>query len=293
VERDRIPAIHSLEQHLPSGPRRTNSAALLSVFSGALSFVCLWGVGGLLAIALGILARGEIERASGREEGGVLATTGIVLGALNVVVIVIGFAVMITFAARPPAPTRASAPTPTIVHTPLAPRPAKAAGAPVVGGASYETGVRVTRIGAITLTDIGSDVRPISPALDSERKAAEAEQQKLLVWLVVPDCKPCNGVAAALPDPKMQSALSGVRIVRIDVSEFQIELQRMGIPTQKIPGFVLIGSTNRPLDFIHGGEWDADIPANIAPVLGRFVKGKYPTRRDTWRGLARDDETPT
>ena len=36
---------------------------------------------------------------------------------------------------------------------------------------------------------------------------------------------------------------------------------------------------------IHGGEWDDDIPPNIAPVLGAFVRGKYGTRRYPWQPL--------
>jgi hypothetical protein len=32
-------------------------------------------------------------------------------------------------------------------------------------------------------------------------------------------------------------------------------------------------------DLIDGGEWDADVPENIAPVLGAFVRGTYSNRR--------------
>ncbi len=38
-------------------------------------------------------------------------------------------------------------------------------------------------------------------------------------------------------------------------------------------------------------EWDDDIPRNIAPVLGNFVRGRYTKRREQWRGPRRDDET--
>ena len=38
--------------------------------------------------------------------------------------------------------------------------------------------------------------------------------------MVTPDCSPCNGVAVALTDPKLQKALEGVRLLRVDVREF-------------------------------------------------------------------------
>jgi hypothetical protein len=82
-----------------------------------------------------------------------------------------------------------------------------------------------------------------------------------------------------------------VRIVRVDQNEFAVELRHLSIPTDKIPGFSLLGDDNRPLDYVHGGEWDEDVPRNIAPVLEKFVHGTYADRREPWRGGHREDET--
>jgi hypothetical protein len=90
----------------------------------------------------------------------------------------------------------------------------------------------------------------------------------------------------------MQKALAGVRLVRLDILEHAFDLNRLNLPTEKIPGFVLLTARNRPLDYVHGGEWDEDISENIAPVLGQFLRGRYTHRRDPWRGGRRDDETP-
>jgi hypothetical protein len=89
----------------------------------------------------------------------------------------------------------------------------------------------------------------------------------------------------------MQSALAGVRLVRVDVSDFRVELAALGIPTDSVPGFALLSEGLRPMDFVHGGEWDADVPENIAPVLGAFVRGKYTVRRHHFRAAQRSDET--
>lgn len=288
-------------------PQGTSSAAIWSFVTGLASFVCLWGIGGLLGIALGLMARADIERSEGRHAGKGLANAGIALGTLNLVATVVGLGVLIAWAARP-APVHhvahhsATPPTLTFPVPTAAPAPAPSAAAPSRGGvrallpapgrASIAKGVITTHLGRITLVDVGPDIPSLRDELDHQRTLAAAAKQKLVAWLVTDDCHPCNGVAASLRDPRMQRALANVRMVRIDVNDFALELARLHIPVDKLPGFALLGTDDRPVDFVHGGEWDADIAANIAPVLGRFVRGTYKKRRFPWHGGRRAGETP-
>jgi hypothetical protein len=147
-------------------------------------------------------------------------------------------------------------------------------------------------VGKIDLVDLGTDIRSLATELDKQRELAAKDSKKLLLWIVQADCQPCNGVAAALPDAAMQSALEGVRLVRLEPQNFGFELRQFNIPTDKIPGFALLGPDNRPLDYVSGGEWDEDVSRNIAPVLAKFVRGAYIKRREPWRGGSREDETP-
>jgi hypothetical protein len=89
----------------------------------------------------------------------------------------------------------------------------------------------------------------------------------------------------------MQRALAGSRLIRVHAGERGEELERLGIPADTVPGFALLTSGARPIDYLHGGEWDADIPDNIAPVLTDFVGVRKRPRRYPWRGLRRPDET--
>ncbi len=285
----------------------TSAAAIWSLISSLAGFVCLWGIGGLLGIALGLVARGDIERSGGRRGGKGLANAGITLGALNLVATVVALGVFIAWAARPKAPFHTAHHSPPRAFAPIpmpttVPGPSPSATAPsgrgaraslpAPGKASIQKGVIETHVGRITLVDVGSDIPSLRDELDHQRTVATNKKQKLLVWLVVRDCHPCNGVAASLDDPRMQRALADVRLVRIDVNDFALELARLQIPVDKFPGFALLGTDDRPVDYVHGGEWDADIAANIAPVLGSFVRGTYKKRRDPWHGHQRDDETP-
>ncbi|MEO7032831.1 MAG: DUF4190 domain-containing protein [Polyangiaceae bacterium] len=278
----------------PWAPRehtKTNGTSVFALTASLLGFVCFMGVGGVLGVILGLIARGEIARSEGRQGGRALANAAIVIGTLNVCLTVVGFAVGIAYLVNEaPKTARRSPPAltaPSWAPRVAAPRPAK----PAAPGArsTRESGSQVTTLGTLTLADISDD---FETELDKQRRAATASRETLVLWLTVAGCKPCDGVAAALTSPIAQKTLAKVRFVRVDRDEFQVELERLGIPTEKIPGFVLLDAHDHPLDFIHGGEWDADTPANIAPILGKFVHGSYPQRRHRWHGPAREDETP-
>jgi hypothetical protein len=58
------------------------------------------------------------------------------------------------------------------------------------------------------------------------------------------------------------------------------------------PAFVLLGRDGHAADYLHDGEWDDDVPENIAPVLKSFVEGTYSRRRSPWHGGLHEDETP-
>jgi len=272
---------------------KTNGTSVFAFVASLSGFVCFLGVGGALGVVLGLIARAEISRAEGRETGRGLATAAIALGAFNVCATVIAVAIGITYLARPTAAASWSAPAttgPTRSAPSTAPRPAKPSvrTAPPAR-ASHETGTQVTTIGDITVADLSGD---FELELRNQRALATTAGETLVLWLVEPNCKPCNGVAAALPHKEAQKLLAKVRFVRVDSNDFQPELERLGIPTEKIPGFALLDARGHARDFIHGGEWDADIAANIAPILGKFAHGGYVKRRDPWHGPRRGDETP-
>jgi hypothetical protein len=277
---------------------RLNATALLSLLVGIFGTICFfWGIAGIGAIVLGVVANGEIKRSEGKQHGQGLAVAGIVLGVVHLLALVLGMAAMFTFAAHPPA-FLTSAPHRIPRSTTFTPAPApKSARTPAAesgerpGAATRETATKTTLVGKLSLVDPGRDVSSLRPLIDAQQRLAVSERQKLVLWITTTDCTPCNGVSVALVNRRMQEALAGVRLVRLDAVDFHVELTRLGIPIDVTPGFVLIGTDGAPQDYVNGGEWDADIPENIAPVLGSFVRGTYRTRRNPWRGARRGDET--
>jgi len=278
----------------PQVARKTNGTAVFALVASVFSYLCFAGIGGALGIVLGLIARSEIAKSEGRESGRALANSAIALGVLNLTLSIVALGVGIAYLARPSAgPSAAAAPlvtAPPVWTPPPSPAPAAKAGPRKrEAKVSRALGTEVTTVGTIQVADIAGD---FETELGTQRRGADAAGETVVLWVVVHDCKPCDGVAAALTTPLLQKALGKTRFVRVDRDDYSIELERLGIPIEKIPGFALLDEHNHVRDFIHGGEWDADIPVNIAPVLGKFVHGAYRQRRHPWSGGAREDETP-
>lgn len=281
----------------PEPSSRLNATALLSVVVGVFGTICFfWGIAGIGAIVLGIVANGEIKRSEGKQHGQGLAIAGIVLGTLHLFALVLGMAAMFTFAAHPPsfltpATPAARVPPPLKLTPPPAASAAPRPPADRAGATTREQATRVTTIGKLTLIDPGTDATSLVALVRAQRALADGEHQKLMLWVTAVDCAPCNGVSVALGTRRLQEALAGVRLVRVDAADFRHELVKLGIPVEVMPGFALLDASGAPNDYVNGGEWDADIPENIAPVLGSFVRGTYRARRNPWTGVRRSDET--
>ncbi len=276
----------------PSGTE-ISGLAVTALVLGVLGFVCFPGVAGIAAVAFGIAARGDIAQSGGRRSGLGLANAGIIAGGTSVALTLIAFAALIAWLARPrphssfPPPSPVAVPSPPHGPSPSAPMPV-----PSSESATFHAGVRAVRLGSIYFVDLGPGVTSLGAELDAQRARAEQEERKLLLWVSADKCLPCNGVATALRDPRLQRELDDTLIVRLDVQDYRVELESLDVPTQFVPGFALLDTDNRPVDYVHGGEWNDDIPQNIAPVLGAFVRGTYRERRHPWQTLPHANTTP-
>lgn len=198
-----------------------------------------------------------------------------------------GIGFLVQRASRPSQPAELAAGSPR-------PRPSRRAGpsrrapspAPRAAGRGFVAPRATTTIerGAITVVDVGVDVSSLADELARQRDAAREAHETMLVMTTVADCAPCASVFEALPDPLLQKALAHVRLVRVAVDVFRDDLDSLQIPNDGVPGFFVLGPDLRPRDGIDGGEWDDDVPENIAPVLGAFVQGTLTKRRTPWQG---------
>lgn len=288
----------------PARPPKTSGSASLAVAAGVMSFVCLFGVGGLVAIALGWAAHAEIERSQGQVTGKGLATAGIALGIANVVLSVVAVGVLVALAVRPDPSTPLAAPLRSAPALPSPVRPPSLDTQPIPGaeadGPGPEAGAErnrelpplAPRVGKILVVEAEAGAEALETQLLAQLRESAKTGEQVVLWTVASRCEPCTAVGRALPDARMQRALAKVRLFRADAASFSAELQDLGVPVDNLPGFTLLDARAHALDHIHGGEWDADIPANMAPVLDRFLRHHLNSRRHPWARPLRQGETP-
>jgi hypothetical protein len=254
---------------------------------------------GLIAMVLGILGWRQISRSDGALRGRFGAGAGIAAGFLGIVFFVGEVALFLSL--RPSklasnAPNgRDPDPAPAVAPTDKDKDEDPKSGAPAVTPAEPPaTTSTVTTVGAITVVDIPLGVASLSNELRHQHAEATAHGERLLLETTsaAQSCAACQGVAASLSDPRMQTALDHIRLVRVDREPFEEDLAELEIPSRPWPGFFLLDSNLRVTDGINGGEWEDDVAANIAPVLGPFVRGAYNgKRRSPWKKLPRPGGT--
>jgi hypothetical protein len=72
-------------------PVKNSSEAIISLISGILAWLGLFGLGGIIAVIFGHIAKNQIRKSGGRLGGDGLATAGLILGYTNIAIAVIGF----------------------------------------------------------------------------------------------------------------------------------------------------------------------------------------------------------
>jgi hypothetical protein len=85
-------------QQVPPPPMyaaQTSTLAIISLIAGILGWVGVVGIGPIVAIICGHMAKSEIGKSGGRISGGGMATAGLVLGYLNLVLSVLALCVFV------------------------------------------------------------------------------------------------------------------------------------------------------------------------------------------------------
>ncbi len=244
-------------------------------------------VGAIAAVLFGVAALREISASRGLAKGRRLAGFGVVGGA--VATVAWGAMLAMALLARRPAPMDGPAPRAEMSERRTEPVPAPdlvpSVPAPTPAGGTVPKATEVHKVGHVTVVDVGVSSKSLADELAKQRAIAAKAQENLVVMLTGDPCAPCRGVDQSMQSSLVQAALAKVRLVRVDIDVFREDLDELRMPHERYPAFYLLGADLSPRDGIDGGEWDEDVPENIAPVLGAFVRGKYATRRTPWRAV--------
>ena len=234
----------------------SDSRAIISLVLGLLSMSCLGLFAGIPAIVLGAMSRKEIDRSQGALTGRGLAAGGIVTGLFGTGLSLVIAVALVGGALEKAHPQESASSAPANV--------------PVAAGTrSY---------GSLDVVDLEPNGVLKTQLADISRTAA-SKGRTVILQTYVRSSKECAEVAAALPDPRMQRALANVTLVRVDIETFEDELKAMRVDTEAAPWFYKLNGSAMPTDAISADEWDANIPENMAPVLGEFARGALGSRR--------------
>jgi hypothetical protein len=254
-----------------SVPLRTNDRrAILSFVLGLVSLLTC-GLTAIPAIGLGLTARSTIARSRGMLGGVGFANAGIATGLAGTAIGLVGvvaFIAGLSYSAQG-----------TTAHRPLfTPSPeSTTAWAPTPPSMAVEP----LTIGTIHVVDLDPEAkRTFRQQLAEEVHRAAKAHQSVVVMTSARWCGVCKEIQAALPDSRMQAALANVDLVRVDVDDFDDELRAAGMLEDTLPWFYKVDATLHPVDAISAGEWDDNVPLNMAPVLKSFLAGTLRARRD-------------
>ena len=112
--------------------------------------------------------------------------------------------------------------------------------------------------------------------LRAEMQVSEASGRRLVVFFGTDGCQPCQAARRTLAAADVNTRLSDVQLVEVDVDAFSgIELHRAGAmlldqDVEAIPLFCALRSRQPPV-CIDGGAWGEDTDANIRSVLVPFL----------------------
>jgi Domain of unknown function (DUF4190) len=237
-------------------PPKRDSRAVGALVLGVLSMTCLGFLAGIPAIVLGAMSRKEIDRSQGGLSGRGIAAGGIVTGLFGTGISLIVLVTLLSGAVE-----AMNAPEPR-TESPLR--------VPVAAGTrSY---------GSLDVVDLDTKTA-LKAQLKDIAKAAAAKNRTVMLQTYVRSSKECAEVAAALPDTRMQRALKNVTLIRVDIDVFEDELKAMRVETESAPWFYKLDGSARVTDAISADEWDANVPENMAPILGDFARGALGARR--------------
>jgi Domain of unknown function (DUF4190) len=253
---------HPYPRRPPANIERTESKAVVSLVLGIVSMGCAGPFAGVPAIILGSIARRDIDRSNGTLTGRALAAGGIVSGLFGTGLgIVLALATLGVALSPEDDATNASLAMPPATTSPVddAPTPP-----PPVARARGST----RSYGSLEVVDL-DDSRGLGVQLAEITQRARGRTVVLQTYVRASPA--CDAIAAALPDKQMQRALANVTLVRVDIEEYNRELQGMTVETQTAPWFYKLDGRGFPMEALSADAWEANVPENMAPVLARFV----------------------
>jgi len=132
----------------------------------------------------------------------------------------------------------------------------------------------VLSYGNIRLIDIGDDVQDLADFLALQASKATAKHELCLIAAISPSCPSCATIGYSLAEGAMGRALGPLTLIRVDVEEFDQDLQRVGLAATELPVFALLSDAGKITQSIDSSNWSSNSPAEFLSVLADFIQKK-------------------
>jgi hypothetical protein len=124
---------------------------------------------------------------------------------------------------------------------------------------------------SLEVVDLRDD-RPFGAQMRTVLEDAKTQHRTVLLQTHSQKDVRCAQIAAALPDARVQRALTNVTLVRVDVDRYDAELRAMKIETRSAPYFYRLDEEALPIDAMNGRDVDPSAPEKMGPKLAAFVR---------------------
>lgn len=138
------------------------------------------------------------------------------------------------------------------------------------------------QFGSIALVDVGDDTQSLSSSLRDELSLSERQHERCVFVTIVPGCPSCAALGYAIASGTLERLTGKLRVVRIDLDEFESDVRALSLPIDRVPGFFLVDAAGQVRDFLDASEWDTNDPAKFAPIIAKFLDGRLEQRRRPW-----------
>jgi hypothetical protein len=138
--------------------------------------------------------------------------------------------------------------------------------------------LETSRASALKVVDVAED-RPFAAQMRNVLDDARAEHKTVLLQTHSQKDVRCAQIAAALPDARVQRALTNVTLVRVDVDRYEVELHAMHIESRSAPYFYVLDESALPVDAMSGREVEPSAPAKMGPRLAAVARGATGAKR--------------
>ena len=139
---------------------------------------------------------------------------------------------------------------------------------------SRAKGTESAQFGSTALVDIGDETMNLHEKMMQELSLANENKERCLFATMQPGCPSCAALGYAVSSGALSRAMGRLRIIRIDLNEFEAEARELNLPIDRVPGLIRLNDFGQIEDFLDAGEWNTNDPAEFVPIVSKFLGGK-------------------